>query len=358
MSPNRFGRDPGGTVDHFWFGTGVHYALEDFHGYNRYATPDRAFLAYAQATKAVGKLPPSHKELTDLGICIMQYYSVYWLRNRSSLPTYWVDGKPQVEVQFEIQLPIEGPDGIPIVYHGTMDRIAIDEHGRLWIVEYKTAKMFRLYHFDTDDQISSYSWAAYCIYDKPIAGVIYMQFKKTPPEKPRILATGKVSVNKNQHTTAVMYRQTLLDVYGSMANVPADNIRFLNNLIVDETEDADLFIRRDFIERNEYQIGAQGEKIMMEVAEMANPDLPLYPNPTKDCGWQCPLQSVCLAMDDGSDYESLLGALTTNRKEEDTQWRQHLPSPDQLPKLELLEQLPTGNLPELEEENLETDLLE
>jgi hypothetical protein len=353
QSQNRFNRTISGTVDHFWFGTGVHFALEDYHGYNFYGTPDTAFLAYVNATSEVGIVPATLSELRDMGIGLLQYYHTYWLRNRTALETYWVDDKPQVEVRFDIELPIKDYLGRPVVYHGTLDRVAADEYGRLWVVEYKTAKQFQVYHFDVDDQITSYCWAAHCIYQKPVAGVIYMQYRKKLPEYPHILANGKVSVNKTQNTTAIMYRQALLDIYGEVAKAPAENVKFLNNLISLETEDSDLFIRRDYVERNEYQIAAQGEKILLEAADMVNPELPLYPNPTRDCGWQCPLQSVCIAMDDGSDFESLLGSLTVDRQEDDRSWRLHLPHPDQIKRPELLSSLPQGEIPALmEEDNL------
>lgn len=345
-----------GTVDHFWFGTGIHFALEDYHGYNMYEFPERAFLAYVEATQAAGKRPVDLKDLTDLGVSTLQYYSRYWLRNRQSLNTYWVDGKPQVEVRFEIELPPFQFTDKKVIYHGTIDRVAADEHGRLWVVEYKTAKQFQVYHFDTDDQVTSYCWAASCIYNRPIAGVIYMQFKKKLPELPRILQNGKVSTNKAQGTTAIMYRQTLLDIYGDIRKAPMENIKFLNDLITLETEDADTFIRRDYIERNDHQIAAQGEKIMLEAADMVNLDLPLYPNPTRDCGWQCPLQSACIAMDDGSDFESLLGSLTVDREEEDRSWRTYLPHPQEVPSPAVLAQVPQGELPPLTEDLLELEL--
>ena len=350
QSTNRQNLAVDGTVDHFWFGTGVHYALEDYHGYNVYKTPDTAFLAYSKATQAIGKAPPNVGELTEMGIGLLQYYSTYWLRNRSALETYWLHGLPQVEVRFEIELvDIRGPQGQPVIYQGTLDRVAVDSYGRLWVVEYKTTKQFQVYHFDVDDQISSYVWAANCIYQKPIAGVIYMQFRKKLPQYPRILATGKLSVNKEQNTTAVMYRQAILDIYGDIKKAPDENVRFLNTLVGLETEDADQFIRRDYVERNQHQVQAQGVKILMEAEDMVNPKLPLYPNPTRDCGWQCGLQSACIAMDDGSDFEGLLASLTVPRQEEDRSWRLYLPQPSNLQKPPLLASLPQGPLPDLVE---------
>jgi len=124
-----------------------------------------------------------------------------------------------------------------------------------------------------------------------------------------------------------MYREVLMDVYGDPKNFPADNLRYLNKLVTEEEDDADSFIRRDKIYRNEHQVAAQGEKILLEVEDMLREELPLYPNPSKDCTWLCPLESACVAMDDGSDYEGLLNSLTVNREEVSDKWRNHLPNP-------------------------------
>src|SRR5688572_12675352 len=60
-------------IQYFWFGSGGHYALEDYHGYNYYKHPAEAFRAYilaqrrfAQANKYV-ILPPDINELESLG---------------------------------------------------------------------------------------------------------------------------------------------------------------------------------------------------------------------------------------------------------------------------------------------------
>ena len=86
-------------------------------------------------------------------------------------------------------------------------------------------------------------------------------------------------------------------------------------------------------------IAAQGEKILLEAEDMLREDLPLYPNPNKDCSWSCPLEAACVAMDDGSDWESILESFTVNRDSESyieleqDKWRNHLPNPQQMPPL-------------------------
>ncbi|WP_419779109.1 PD-(D/E)XK nuclease family protein, partial [Parvimonas micra] len=46
-----------------------------------------------------------------------------------------------------------------VLYRGTVDRVAIDSYGRLWIVEYKTAKRAEHLPYQTDPQVTTYVWA-------------------------------------------------------------------------------------------------------------------------------------------------------------------------------------------------------
>lgn len=342
LSPLRMGLEVKVRPDYFWFGTGMHYALEDYHGVNTYGHPAKAFWAYYHACKESKQLPPTAADLICVGIGMMEYYADFWLAGKSRDPLKTLilpNGQPATEVRFEIPLPVKGPNGEDVVYRGTLDGLIEDEHNRVWIKEYKSAKAFRVYHFDTDDQITAYCWATKCILpDREVAGVCYQQHKKDFPNPPRILkTTGRVSTAEHQKTNYALYLATLIDIYGSWDCFPDDNKAYLNKLAADDTEDGDKYIQRDWITRNEHQLAAQGEKIMLELEDILNPNLPLYPNPSKDCSWQCPLEAVCVAMDDGSDWSSLLKALTTPKtgfeQQEQDKWRNHLPHPQNLPEL-------------------------
>ena len=675
------------SADYFWFGTGVHYALEDFHGYNIYGHPAKAFLAYYEACRSVGTAPSTAAELLPIGMGMMVYYADHWLKSRDPLKTLIVDGEPQCELNGSVDLGYHDSQGRKVLYRFTIDRMIEDEFGRLWIGEYKTAKQFSRYHLDTDDQITSYCvplsteiltmngwkrynqltigeavlgfntttqelewtfleavhlpgtfptvsvanksfqfectvdhkwvqvnennkwpaskgcgevelkpikagrqhhyavlsapycggssditpdeaaviawlltdgtytydasicqsrskhasqvqellsrfpsacsrvvykadcncnvwyirvpffkalwakagldkdlngwesfvlglssqalssfceaafmaegstgsrgqmtfyqnvgpktdmfrlaffltgkfptagrlsgtnadgfankglcrafslgtphkwlttitstptgrevdvwcpqtslrtwvmrqgdliavtgncWTASKIYpDREIAGVQYMQFKKDLPQMPKILASGKVSTDARMGTTHSLYKQRLLDMYGDIQKAPAENIRFLNALVHDEDDEGDKFVIRQQIERNAHQIAAQEAKVRMELEEMLNPDLPLYPNPTRDCSWQCPLQAACIAMDDGSDWERILeayvGPVNSRDTTEDLRWQNHLPNPQELllpqEQLELSRILLSSPLPRSQEETPEEQFL-
>lgn len=316
-------------ISPLWFGTGIHFALEDFHGWNRFGHPTKAFEAFvaAQQKHRPDKLPEDWKELIELGRGMMDYYIIWLqLRKNTLLKTYWFNGEPQVEVNFRFRIPGDytkfGYD--EVFYSGTIDRICIDEHDQLWPLDYKSAKQLAVLHYLTDPQVGAYMWAAPHIYDKPIGGFIYQQHLKSTPNPGRLLKNGSVSLAQDQLTTHFMYRKTLIDVYGDVEKAPLANIQFLNQLAQSEGPDFDKFVRIDRIHRNDRSAQSEGAKIIMEIEDMLNPDLPLYPNPTRDCATMCSLLSPCTSLDDGSDWKHELALMTEQRESSYDKWRDKL----------------------------------
>jgi hypothetical protein len=321
-----------------WFGSGFHFALEDFHGPNAYGHPTKAFEAYVIASKRYYpkrkiELPADMIELEALGYEMLSYYADEWLLTRNPMTTFVYNDVPQTEVNFRVKLPWEPGryDWDEVVYSGTIDRVAIDDDGYLWALEYKTAKVIQVLHYGTDDQISSYCWALKNLYPGyPIGGVIYQQHRKAAPKDPKLLRSGKLSTDKRQMTTSRRLRQTMTDIYGAPDNAPADIKELYYAIQAKETRDMDSFIRRDRVLRNDHQIEAQGVKILMEVEDMLNPDLPLYPNPDRTCAFFCPFMYGCIALDDGSDWKDELNSTMMLRETVYDSWREFLPSPEQI----------------------------
>lgn len=248
-----------------------------------------------------------------------------WRKNRDTFETVWVDNKPLVEVEFKIPLPEElvGPN---VYYAGTLDRVVTDEYGDYWLVDYKTASAFDTSKLDMDPQVSAYAWAATTIFNLPIQGMVFMQFKKTYPHPPKLLkGTGGFSVDKSQNTTYDMYVAALKAVYGQTLEEcpPKQRVEYnkmLNHLAGQETENGDKFIRLDLVRRNPSHLHSVYEQIILETQDMLNPKLPIYPNPTSNCVWDCPFVAPCLAKDDGSDWEYLLEENYAKQTER-TPWR-------------------------------------
>lgn len=344
-----------------WFGSAIHYALEDFHGWNHFKRASNAFRAFCIATSKqnVRQLPIEANELYELGIAMMDYYQDYWLAEREMTKTYWEKNaqgilEPQCEVNFSIPIPLDeypqlkelarrnGAD--TILYRGTIDRVGIDEYGNLWCVEYKTAKRAEHAHYMTDPQVTTYIWAMRHIYKQPVAGVIYYQFIKDEPKLPRLLSSGKISTASNLASSVPLYRKQLTDLYGSVTNAPKENQEFLATLSRTETENKDRYVVRERVTRNEQQCDSEAVKIILEMEDMLNPDLPLYPNPTRQCPYMCSFLGPCITMDDGGDWETELSQEFDQRDQApDRMWRNRLPAVDKL-----LSFVETGLRPDLE----------
>lgn len=322
-----------------WLGTGLHFCFEDFHGYRYFKHPRDALSAYLRACKkANSPIPDDVEDNLDLGRNMMDYYEL-WLESRDPLKTLVEgEGEPQVEANFHIEIPKEdlSPyirhhtilDRIDqILYSITIDRVTIDPFGRLWAVEYKSAKRYEWFHLDTDPQVTAYAWGMHLRYpDYEIAGTVYQQHKKQTLQPPKFLSSTKqFSTSKGQKTSLALYVGALRNLYGSSESKwPEDNRRFVEFLKTQESDIEDSLIRRDFVERSPAQIQAEYRKMLPEIAEMLDPNLPLYPNPTRDCSWQCPFNTACVEMDQGGDWFHLLHGNTMSRTAPQTYWRDHL----------------------------------
>lgn len=142
---------------HLWFGTGIHFALEDYKGFHRFETPMDAFLAYYEACR---NKPDEAEEYLDLGVKMLEHF-LRWELHREKFTTVWIDGVPQVECRFALELEdMSAIAGKPVIYRGTLDRLAMDAEGGYWIEDYKTAKTIDTYKLATDPQINAYIWAA------------------------------------------------------------------------------------------------------------------------------------------------------------------------------------------------------
>jgi hypothetical protein len=350
--------------------------MEDFHGYNRFEDPRRALDAYY---KAFGDdLPPGAEFHYSLGMGMLSYY-LTWYERRNQLPqftTVWLDaGKkqvpaytpgatPAVEQRFFIPLGIEvwtnkegevvqinKADGtveypdpsklnlktneytkIPIFYHGTLDRIVEDRNGNWWIMDYKTAKSADTNKLDTDDQIAAYLWAASIWFNRPIRGMVYLQMTKDLAKEPKRLKDGSISVDKRQKTTYSLLKSELIWEFGSVDKAPNKYIEFLNHLAMQETEEGDRFIRWDMVKRSQAQIETTYDNILAETYEMLTTPY-FYPNPTRDCIWDCPARDMCLMQDrkEWNDIEALITLEWEQRpRDEDgniEEWRENLEWP-------------------------------
>jgi hypothetical protein len=293
-------RAPNGNL---WLGSGFHFGLEDYHGYRLFRSPQEAFREGFVKSHRRSELPENYEELTDLAVGMYDYYIDHWLpQHGEPFKTLWIDGVPQVEVNVQIPLDIEPPPGYDeVVYSTTFDRVGIDEYGRIIIEDYKTAgKLYEAGRLELDPQVSAYDWAGHLLYGDQVEGGCWTQFLKSLPHEPEVLKDGELSRNKNQYTTAAIYKAACLKYYGE---VPKKYYDFINYLASQETPEGDRFIKREVVYRNRTFARNEERKIFAEINDMLNPGLEVYPNPTRDCTWDCEFRAMCTAMNDGSDWE-------------------------------------------------------
>lgn len=368
----------------FWFGSAIHFAMEDYHGHNRFGDPRLAFWAYYQSFPSA-EMPTAADAHYELGMAMLSYYMTWYPRHNdvAGFETVWVDpethtivpkgtpgAEPGVEQSFILPLgiwaAIDGKDNIiqvyyneeevadflddpeavyfinghtchivPICYHGTMDRVVVDRYGRYWILDYKTAKGADTNKLDTDDQISAYLWAFEKWFGVKPYGFVYLQLTKDAVQEPRRLKNGELSVDKKQKTTYSLLKQEIIKDYEKVSNAPDKLIQFLNHMAAQESPEGDRFIRWDFVKRSPEQIQATERHIYGELRQMLNPDLYCYPSPTRDCIWDCPIRELCLAMDRGDNElcEEFMLQFEKRPHTEDGNiepWRENIPWPEKL----------------------------
>ena len=366
----------------FWFGSAIHFSMEDYHGENKFGDPRKAFWAYYQAFPA-DELPMGAEAHYELGMAMLSYYLTWYKRHNdvTGFETALVDpethqlynphqvkktDKMEYAVEQSFILPlstyvavdvngnirktffdVQDPscisfnyngvecDIVPICYHGTMDRIVCDKYGRYWILDYKTAKGADTNKLDTDDQISAYLWAFEKWFGIKPYGFIYLQLTKEAVQEPKRLKNGELSVDKKQKTTYSLLKQEIINDYGTVNAAPSKLIQFLNHMASIESPEGDRFIRWDFVKRTPEQIKSTEEHIMGELHHMLWEDLYCYPSPTRDCIWDCPCRDLCLALDrkDETAVNEFMQNFEQRPRNEDGNldpWRENIPWPEKL----------------------------
>lgn len=321
----------------FWFGSAIHFAFEDYHGYRKHGNLYNAFQAYVDSFNPED-LPEGIDELLEDAKGMLGHYETWLPILEDKFKTVWIDGVPQVEINFDLvfeDLTSLAPLGTTISYGGTFDRIVEDADGNWYILDYKTAKVFDTSKLATDQQISAYLWAAEQIYNREFAGFVYLQISKNPPKPPKILKKGNVSVSKSQRTTPILYHETLIKVHGEdYANVcSSEELDFLQSLEreFESSQTLESFgdcgIQVNIVTRTLTHIENTYDHMIAEGREMLNPNIEIYPNFTKDCSWDCQFKDACLAIEEIGDCSFYMDLY--EKREEDNEddvklWRLNL----------------------------------
>ena len=118
-----------------------------------------------------------------------------------------------------------------------------------------------------------------------------------------------------------MYRRAMKRAFGDhKLATPQKNLDFYNDLVAQEGELADRYIRFYQVRKSPEALAQEAARIQMETGEMLDPDLPIYPNPTWTCGWDCPYKDPCLEYMDGIYPEDMLATEFKPREDRPETW--------------------------------------
>jgi len=359
-----------------WFGTGVHYALEQMYHPILKRDPVEAFLTWFNFQWEGGIVGPQWLERTyDIHPRIVPFNEDIVIEGGLAQPHYEITGLKDllpdpIEEEFEIHrelgigmltfykdyaereddfevVAVESTYSIPLGFEvvdqredspNVGKRLEVHARGKrdqvIWwperdhfgILENKTAARVDEDYFlkyEKDPQATNYLWATneeakmhdFPWSDKPITKLVVNALRKNYPKPPSILKSGYPSLNRSEEgTSAELFQELVL-------SRPEIKMWFQDNekaqayyqYLIDQGEK--LFIIREPVYRNEHEILNAGEQLRMIAEEMLNPEIKIWPSPTgaNSC-LRCAFRAPCIAADDGSDWQGMLAdGYETNR---------------------------------------------
>jgi hypothetical protein len=318
--------ESGPPNDKLWFGTGWHLVMAHHYGLKgtkRGKSPLKVWRDW------IGEeIPKIRVNLTGNDVYKEEMYidaaSLGEQMIGNYLDTYKGDPSwSMIQVERPFKVVITSPAGERrVIFCGTYDGVYRDEStGYLWLLEHKTAKAISTGHLTMDDQAGGYLMVASreLRNDKLIGpkenvkGIMYNFARKSvKDERP---------VNKDGLATNKPVKQDYLDQLSeggfidlnekwTLAQLQDEALRLRIGVTgaVSANQPTPLFVRHPVMrttrERNAQIIRIQAEVEHMQL--MREGDLPLYKNPTKDCGWGCKFYQMCVLHESGGpDWEEL-----------------------------------------------------
>jgi len=343
-----------------WFGSGVHFALEQFYHPVLRHDPVESFLTWYNIqyhggivtqdwiprvldpkpvkledgkwkVKGLNILLPyeDHSEIEahrELGEKMLKYYKDYSRRydNFEVLATEHDFSVPIWDYANDcilkaIDVREESPNygkNLEVHYRGRIDTVWVDEQDKHGIIDHKTTSHVGddwLKSLDLDEQVTSYNWAAeveakyYGLpwADKAVDHTIYQALRKTYPKLPTILQNGMFSINRQTESVSWPTLKRVIELGGLQPLIDLDPKYQAYVEYVKEVGDEQFIIRKK-VRRNRHQLISAGQRIYLEAMDMLS-EPRIYPAMSAE--WHClncPFRGPCIAMEDGQDAEFML----------------------------------------------------
>jgi len=225
-----------------------------------------------------------------------------------------VDRFAPVLVETDFEATVLDPDGAavvtaggePVRYRGRIDLMAVDAHDAYWIVRHRvvdgdwppTEQLL------ADDQALAACWAWEQFYlGMAITGTIYNELKPVPDDRRRpwsrlragrpwsALRAGRSRVRQHEPS-------------GGGRSVPQHRRMYARARepvrVMPVEQHAGPGFRRTWLRHHPDEVAAAGQRLARDVAEMARPDLAVYPEPSDQHCPACLYLAPCLALRAGT----------------------------------------------------------
>lgn len=294
------------------------------------------FLRKTHQTKLDVARGDDYQERIELGIGMLTHY----MKNVHPTADTWF--KP-VGVEVPFSVPLKYPDGIklpegkipgdylqcsnspicgqthdnpgPVTLNGRIDAIVEDlVNGGYYIVDWKSAAQLLndAEFLQLDDQITSYCAALQVTLNVDIRGFLYSEIKKAFPQPPkelkRVREGKKFSTAKDQDTTLEMALQTF-QTHDESAYLKGFYDDYLQTLRADPPK----YHQRFPVIQSDAKLENVLDNVAMEAMEMTDPDLLIYPAPSKMNCQGCAFKAPCLGKFNNDDYVYTLNSLFERR---------------------------------------------
>lgn len=326
LSPLRKGLNLKKVTGRLWFGSGIHVALSAYYshfnkGEHSLEVLHSEFVSWYKKETAkleeLGILGDQEAELTELknlGYQMLDGYS-HWAPKE--------DAKDFVKVLYNeerIEVPLLSPSGRRTCgrYTFKTDLVVEDKDKFLWLVDHKTIATGNLPSLEMDEQSVSYLYGAQKKFGIKLEGVIFNFLIKKVPSVPQVLKDGRLS-KKSITTTYDVYLNAIKNHHDFETKDEKEKVEILlpyKDVLEDLQNQENPFFKREKVYKSQSEIEEIGKRLYEEYREMRNPKIRIFPNPTRDCSWDCPLKNLCVAENDGGDVEGLIKDMFESDEEE------------------------------------------
>lgn len=204
--------------------------------------------------------------------------------------------------------------GLPVCYAGRLDVLAQDEHGDLWVIDWKTARAIsQQYQFlYLDDQVGSYPWALRRL-GLNVRGFIYHAQRKGFPVSPKENKQRRLgclfSVNKMQDVDYDTYLETVME-----HDREAYEQGLYDGMLTFLKEEGITYFARHQIHKSDEELEEIEKNIGLEALDMIDPGLRIYPSPGRfGCDF-CAFQTPCMEQNAQGDYQYALDTMFERRQ--------------------------------------------